>query len=111
MSEHGRVEKSGRVLAIALARPEHRNAITVAMYSALAEAIEGAPSDPSLRVITFRGEGQDFAAGNDLADFLTALPRDREDIPVWRLLRAIVNCEIPLVAAGHRKCVGGRTHG
>ena len=106
MSEHVRVEKSGPVLAITLARPERRNAITVAMYSALAEAIEGAASDPSLRVITFRGEGQDFAAGNDLADFLTALPRDREDIPVWRLLRAIVNCEIPMVAAVQGNCVG-----
>ena len=106
MSEHVRVEKSGPVLAITLARPERRNAITVAMYSALAEAIEGAASDPSLRVITFRGEGQDFAAGNDLADFLTALPRDREQIPVWRLLRAIVNCEIPMVAAVQGNCVG-----
>ena len=106
MSEHVRVEKSGPVLAITLARSERRNAITVAMYSALAEAIEGAASDPSLRVITFRGEGQDFAAGNDLADFLTALPRDREDIPVWRLLRAIVNCEIPMVAAVQGNCVG-----
>ena len=106
MSEHVRVEKSGSVLAITLARPERRNAITVAMYSAIAEAIEGAASDPSLRVITFRGEGQDFAAGNDLADFLTALPRDREEIPVWRLLRAIVNCEIPMVAAVQGNCVG-----
>ena len=106
MSEHVRVEKSGSVLAITLARPERRTAITVAMYSAIAEAIEGAASDPSLRVITFRGEGQDFAAGNDLADFLTALPRDREEIPVWRLLRAIVNCEIPMVAAVQGNCVG-----
>ena len=74
--------ESGAVLAIALARPERRNAITVAMYAALADAIEGAASDPSVRVITIRGEGQDFAAGNDLADFLDALPRDGEEIPV-----------------------------
>ena len=71
MSEHVRVEANGPVLAITLARPERRNAITVAMYAALADAIEQAPRDPSIRVITFRGEGQDFAAGNDLADFLT----------------------------------------
>src|SRR3954452_23055143 len=106
MSEHVRVEKSGGVLAITLARPERRNAITVAMYSALADAVESTARDASLRVVTFRGEGQDFAAGNDLADFLNALPRDREDIPVWRLLRALVECEIPIVAAVHGNCVG-----
>src|SRR5438128_7154459 len=106
MSEHVRVEKSGGVLAITLARPERRNAITVAMYAALAEAVESAAHDDSIRVITFQGEGQDFAAGNDLADFLSALPRDTTDIPVWRLLRALAQCETPIVAAVQGNCVG-----
>ena len=70
--------KSGApILSITLARPERRNAITVAMYAALADAVEEPSGDPAIRVVTFRGEGQDFAAGNDLADFLNALPRDR----------------------------------
>ena len=106
MSDHVRVERRDAVLSITLARPERRNAITVAMYAALAEAIESAMADPSVRLITFRGEGQDFAAGNDLADFLTALPRDTTDIPVWRLLRALATCEIPIIAAVHGNCVG-----
>jgi enoyl-CoA hydratase/carnithine racemase len=106
MTEHVRVERQGAVLAITLARPERRNAITAAMYAALADAIEGAAKDEAVRVITFRGEGQDFAAGNDLADFLEAAPRIDEEIPVWRLLRALATCEIPLVAAVHGNCVG-----
>jgi len=106
MSEHVRVEQSGPVLAITLARPERRNAITVAMYSALADAVEKASADSSIRVITFCGQGQDFAAGNDLADFLKALPRDQEEIPVWRFLRALTECEAPIVAAVHGNCVG-----
>ena len=81
MSEHVRVEQSGGVLAITLARPERRNAITVAMYAALADAIEGAASDAEIRVITIRGEGQDFAAGNDLADFLEARAARRRGNP------------------------------
>jgi enoyl-CoA hydratase/carnithine racemase len=105
MSEHVRVEKSGGVLAITLDRPERRNAITVAMYAALADAIGGAAGDGETRVITIRGEGQDFAAGNDLADFLEAAPRN-DEIPVWRLLRALAECEIPIVAAVHGNCVG-----
>ena len=53
--------------------------------------------DPAVRVITFQGEGQDFTAGNDLGDFLNALPRDTSDIPVWRLLRALAGCETATV--------------
>lgn len=106
MSEHVRVAKEGEVLAITLARPERRNAITVAMYAALADAIEGAAKDERIRLITLCGEGQDFAAGNDLADFLDAAPRLDDEIPVWRLLRALAGCEIPLVAAVHGNCVG-----
>lgn len=100
------MEREEGVLAIALTRPERRNAITVAMYAALAEAFESASSDESVRVITLRGEGQDFAAGNDLADFLQALPRGTTDIPVWRLLRALARCETPIVAAVQGNCVG-----
>lgn len=106
MSEHVRVERNGAALAITLDRPERRNAITVAMYAALADAIESAAEDSSIRVITIRGEGQDFAAGNDLADFLQAPQRDDGEIPVWRLLRALAQCETPLVAAVHGNCVG-----
>ena len=106
MSEHVRIDRAGGVLAITLARPERRNAITVAMYDALASAIEGAEGDAPVRCITLRGEGQDFAAGNDLADFLAAGTRNLEEIPVWRLLRALAQCEIPLIAAVHGNCVG-----
>ena len=106
MSEHVRVDRNGAVLAITLARPERRNAITVAMYAALADAIEQASADASVRLITLRGEGQDFAAGNDLADFLEASQRDLEEIPVWRLLRALAQCQTPIAAAVHGNCVG-----
>jgi len=106
MSEHVRVERNGEVLAITLARPDRRNAITVAMYAALADAVESAAADSGIRVITFRGDGQDFAAGNDLADFLEAAPRLDDEIPVWRLLRALATCETPMVAAVHGNCVG-----
>ena len=106
MSDELRIETVGPVLAITLARPERRNAITVAMYSALADAIEGAADDGAIRLITIRGEGQDFTAGNDLHDFLTSLPRISDDIPVWRLLRALARNQVPLVAAVHGNAVG-----
>jgi enoyl-CoA hydratase/carnithine racemase len=76
------------------------------MYAALADAVERGSNDASVRLITFRGEGADFAAGNDLADFLNSPARVDEEIPVWRFLRALVACQTPLLAAVHGNCVG-----
>ncbi|QDP18882.1 enoyl-CoA hydratase-related protein [Sphingomonas xanthus] len=108
MSEHVKIERKDGLLAIRLARPERRNAITVAMYAALADAIEDASDDPQVRVITLAGEGEDFTAGNDLGDFLQAMPDpgSGEDISVWRLLRALARNPVPLVAAVHGNAVG-----
>jgi enoyl-CoA hydratase/carnithine racemase len=76
------------------------------MYAALADAIESAASDESIRLITLGGQGQDFTAGNDLGDFMAELPRDGSDIPVWRLLRALAKNQVPILAAVHGNAVG-----
>ena len=108
MSEHILIEQRNAVLSLTLARPERRNAITVAMYAALADAIEGAAGDASIRLITIEGQGADFTAGNDLGDFLNELPAPGSDtdIPVWRLLRTLATNQVPLIAAVHGNCVG-----
>ncbi|MGH6730153.1 MAG: enoyl-CoA hydratase-related protein [Sphingomicrobium sp.] len=102
------VERRDSVLSITLARPERRNAITVAMYAALADAIEGAANDPTIRLITLEGQGEDFTAGNDLGDFIQAMPQpgEAQDIPVWRLLRALAKNQVPIIAAVHGNAVG-----
>lgn len=107
MTSHVLAERQGGHLRLLLNRPERRNAITVAMYAALADAIAGAQDDPDIRVITLEGEGVDFTGGNDLADFLQELPQDgSSDIPVWRLLKALATNQVPLVAAVHGNAVG-----
>jgi enoyl-CoA hydratase/carnithine racemase len=107
MTDHVLVERNGPHLRLLLNRPERRNAITVAMYAALADALAAAQEDPELRVITLEGEGVDFTGGNDLADFMNELPQDGQtDIPVWRLLRALATNQVPIVAAVHGNAVG-----
>lgn len=107
MTDHLLVERRGPQLALTMNRPERRNAITVAMYAAMADAIERAAADESIRVITLEGAGADFTGGNDLGDFLAELPSDGQtDIPVWRLLRALAKNMTPLVAAVHGNAVG-----
>lgn len=107
MSEHIEVTRGGGRLRIRMNRPERRNAITVAMYAALADAIESADDDNAVRLITLEGAGEDFTAGNDLADFLAEMPPPgTSDIPVWRLLRALAKNQVPLLAAVHGNAVG-----
>lgn len=108
MSEAIRVEKQDGVLSIILNRPERRNAITVAMYAAMADAIENAATDSSVRLISLWGVGEDFTAGNDLADFMQAMPAPGEgtDLPVWRFLRALVHNQVPIVATVQGNAVG-----
>jgi len=107
MTEHIQVGRQGERLSIRMNRPERRNAITVAMYAALADAIESAADDGSIRLITLEGAGEDFTAGNDLADFIAEMPPPgTTDIPVWRLLRALAKNEVPILAAVHGNAVG-----
>lgn len=107
MTEHVLIERHGPHLRLLLNRAERRNAITVAMYAALADAIVAAQDDPEVRVITLEGDGVDFTGGNDLADFMKEMPQDGQaDIPVWRLLRALATNRVPLIAAVHGNAVG-----
>jgi len=108
MDSHVLVERRDKVLSITMARPERRNAITVAMYAAMADAIESAADNAAIRLITIEGQSEDFTAGNDLGDFLQAMPDpgSGQDLPVWRLLRALARNQVPIVAAVHGNAVG-----
>ncbi len=93
------------MMHIRMARPGKRNALTVAMYAAMAEAMARAEADPDTRAIVFSGEGVAFCAGNDLADFV-ANPPGGEDAPVQRFIRALAGARKVLIAAVQGRAVG-----
>ena len=108
MSEHVHVALEQGVLTVTLARPDKKNAITQAMYAVLAEATEQAKTDPDVRVILFRAEGDSFSAGNDIADFIaigsgTSQPTE---MAVFRFLKALAELDRPAVAAVKGRAVG-----
>lgn len=94
-----------RVLTLTINRPERKNALTQAMYGALADAIIGANDDKNVRAIIITGAGDMFTAGNDLTDFATG-NRDTEEPPVTRFLNGIRDAEKPLIAAVNGPAVG-----
>lgn len=92
------IEDQGAVKVLRFNRVERKNAITAAMYAALAEALENSAQDPDVRVVIFAGSQMAFTAGNDLGDFLDD-PPTTADAPVFRFLRALASFPKPLIAA------------
>ena len=74
MSDPVLVVRSGDIAIVTLNRPERLNALDLAMWQAMAEAMEKlAASDDGLRCVLLRGAGDKaFAAGADLAEFASA---------------------------------------
>jgi len=105
MPEHIITEARDRVQRIELHRPDKRNAITVAMYEAMASALARAGEDPDVRVILIHGQPDVFTSGNDIAEFLN-LPPAGADSPVVRFLKQISQCSKPVVAAVTGAAVG-----
>jgi enoyl-CoA hydratase/carnithine racemase len=108
MTEHIRTALSDGVLSLTLARPEKKNAITDAMYAAMADAVERTGSDPAVRVLLIDAVGDTFSAGNDLVDFLAQNQAGRTggEMHVMRFLRALAAAEKPVVAAVTGQAVG-----
>ena len=101
-------EHTGSILRIQLNRPAKRNAMTLAMYLALADIFNAAANDDNTRVILWHGAGDSFCAGNDIDDFLKNPPGPGES-PQARLMEALVNFDKPVVAAVHGSAIGGGT--
>jgi enoyl-CoA hydratase/carnithine racemase len=92
------------VATIRFNRPEKKNALNAAMYAALGDAIEAAESDDAVRAILLCAAGENFTAGNDLADFASR-PQDGSS-PAQRFLYGIARAKKPLVAAVDGYAVG-----
>lgn len=107
MTEHIETSLEDGIRQIVLKRPEKKNALTNAMYAAIADTLDAAATDPAVRVILFRAEGDSFSAGNDIMDFASvAATADFAALPVTRVLKALAYAEKPLVAAVQGAAVG-----
>ena len=69
MSDRVTVTIDGGVADVRLNRPDKRNALDSAMFSAIAEAGEALKSTPGVRAVVLSGEGASFCAGLDFSNF------------------------------------------
>ena len=78
MNENVVITRSDGVLEVRLNRPEKKNALTRAMYDAMADAFTQVDADPTLRVALLTGTGDMFTSGNDISDFQARATSSRE---------------------------------
>ncbi len=99
------ISTDNQVMTIAWNRPDKKNALTQAMYSAAAAALKSASTDNAVRAVLITGTEECFTAGNDLGDFLNN-PASGEEAPVSQFLLEISSIEKPVVAAVNGHAVG-----
>ena len=101
------VKDDGGIRTVRMNRPNKKNALTGAMYDAMAAALTATKSDQSIRCLMFAGAPGAFCAGNDLDEFRQAAA-EGEGLGegVLRFLHALAYCERPLVAAVDGIAVG-----
>ncbi len=101
----------GAVRRITLDRADKRNAMTIAMFEAVADAVDDAVADDAVRVVVLRGRGDHFCSGAEIGT--GSAPRDGEAPPArprtghlqrslrasaHRMVRTLFESEIPIVS-------------
>ena len=100
------ITDDGPIRTVRMNRPEKKNALTGAMYVAMAAAIEEAGKRAETRCLMIAGAPGAFCAGNDINDFLAASQGGGLADNVVRFLYVLARCEKPLVAAVQGAAVG-----
>src|SRR3954467_9093203 len=85
------------------------NALTVADWYAIADAVPTAGRDPSVVAVVLRAEGRAFSAGVDIKEI-----QAEGDVALvganrgcYAAFNAVYDCEVPVIAAVSGYCLGG----
>jgi enoyl-CoA hydratase len=86
------------------------NALPVAGWFGLADALHAAGRNTEVRAVILRAEGKGFQAGVDIKE-LAADPTNESLVKVnrgcWEAFAAVYDCPVPVIAAVQGFCLGG----
>jgi enoyl-CoA hydratase/carnithine racemase len=104
-----RLSIEDRLATITLHQPRKRNAINLAMWTALPEILDAILRSPA-KIVILRGAGDHFAAGADISEFETVFA-DRTTAAAYaetmaRGLDALARFELPTLAMIDGDCIG-----
>ena len=106
MSEHIKVSLYNNVQHIQICRLDKKNALTGAMYGAMAEALETSNTNEDINVNLIYGEPGCFTAGNDIKDFMHTAQTGDLDNSVVTFLVSLAKLEKPLILAIDGPAIG-----
>jgi cyclohexa-1,5-dienecarbonyl-CoA hydratase len=100
-----KIESSGGVARITLARPKH-NVFNIAMMQELIAELEKLQADRQLKCVIIGGEGPSWCAGVEVGDHKPGQV-DAMIATFDRMLELIEGQEVPTIACVHGACLGG----
>ena len=101
----------GGIVRVTLSHPGKLNAMSRAMWRELKTVFESIQQHADLRCVIVAGEGGNFCAGGDIAEypafrFSEADLREFHEQDVWGGLDAMLRCDVPVVAQIEGNCMG-----
>jgi len=95
------------VAVLTLARPDKRNALSIALRDAMCGALDGWALDETCRAVVITGAGAVFSAGFDLEEFTKPELADELWASSDRWHRTILEFPLPIVVAVNGAAYGG----
>ena len=101
------ITRHGATQVLRFNRPEKKNALTAAMYTALADALEAGDRDPAITAHAFLGGDGVFSAGNDIGEVVASASGDGGVMQaIIRFVRLLPLVEKPMLAGVDGLAVG-----
>ncbi len=100
------------IATLSLMRPERKNPLTFESYAALRDWFRDLPYCSDVKAIVFAPNGGNFSSGGDVHDIIAPLTKMTmpELLAFTRmtgdLVKAMINCGVPIIAAVDGVCVG-----
>ena len=111
-TKHFRCQITDGIATLALDRPERKNPLTFDSYAELRDWFRALPYVDDVKVVVFASNGGNFSSGGDVHDIIAPLTKMsmKELLAFTRmtgdLVKAMVNCGVPIIAAVEGVCVG-----
>ncbi|HMN58453.1 MAG TPA: enoyl-CoA hydratase/isomerase family protein [Ottowia sp.] len=111
MSGDIQLAHDGAVARVTVAHAGKLNAMSRAMWRRLRAVFVAIQADEGVRCVVVQGQGGTFCAGGDIAEypafrFDVASLRAFHEQDVWGGLQAMLDCDVPVIAAIEGHCMG-----